>query len=911
MQNSIVSILYSPIFWILFIYTNGLYANSYKINFQDTVSESTLARTVGTQADPQLIGPDKLCLLFGFSLGEFEAGGDAVLDRFDWLVTNNATGEEIFNRSGGGTFQNITINFTQTGNFTVVLRVTRAGQNIYEASKIVEVIEGPEIVIRPDYLLCGDAPTTIQAINPATPNLGQFTFEWKDAGGNVVSTENDLVVNQEGQYFVSLFFTNNQGGQDCLIQGDTFVGPLDDFTINIPSNQVCQGEIINIATDTPVAGDWSYIKDNDGNRVFLVNSFNLELDTDNLPGPGEYQLIFTIVNPNNPTCGSEREVNFRVDRSPQFTLDVLGTTPDCNTDEGGFTFTAVDAIDFLEIPDLGFTRNNVPAGEVINFPDLASGLYLVRATAFGCRRSRVARIEAIEPDLETVMTVTTFPESCSNTGRANGQIRVEFTGAPFGKEIRVINALNGNITSQEIPNDTSFSIDVPGGTYTFAIIDDNNCIIPWGENVVVDRRQQVEFTVPTELVVCENFELIPATEQNLVFTIRDPNGTEETVNAGDSYLITDTGEYRIIGVDPNNAELCPRTRNVNVTFSQPIDYDLGIAFEDCFGNIIYQADLKGRNPGEVSIRWLDSDGEIVGRAPLWVPTGVGEFTLDVQPRTGSGCVGNPVSFDVVLPGQEVEMVLTGEPLCPEAPFTVINLDADLTRIDSIAWIYIDQDGNQSILTEFTNETDIVGENEGTYEVVGFNSQGCEIGRDLILILRLQTDQSPNVNPSYSVCSDINFSQEIYPGPFKSYEWFFNGNVVSTDSVYRPTVAGNYSVVVGTDIGCTVSGNFTVFEECEFKYVMPTGMILSDPNRWFEVYLNESVEEVRIWIYNRQGKLIYYCENFDVVARQSFCQWDGRINGQKVPIGTYSVTLSYKSEQFGVNEKIYSSLVILE
>lgn len=906
-----VSLLKSPFFWALFIFTNGLYANSYAFTFQDTIPESSVARTLKTQADPQLIGPDKLCLLFGFSLGEFEAGGDEVLDRFYWLVTNNATGEEVFNRSGGGTFQNITINFTQTGTFTVALQVTRNGQTIYEDSKVVEVIEGPEIIIRPDYLLCGNAPTTIQAINPATPNLDQFTFEWRDAGGNVVGTQNDLVVTQEGRYAVSLYFTNNQGGQDCLIEGDTFVGPLDDFTINVPSDQVCQGEIISITTDTPVAGDWSYIKDNDGNRVFIANSFNLELDTDNLQGPGDYQLIFTIVNPNNPTCGSERIANLRVDRSPQFTLDIQGTTPDCSVDEGGFTFTAVDGIDLLEIPDLGFTRANVPAGEVINFPGLASGLYLVQATAFGCRRSRVARIEAIDPDLEALMTVSSFPESCSNTGRANGQIRISFLNVPIAGEIRIINAFNGNITSQAIPNESEFSVDVPGGTYTLAIIDANGCIIPWQNDIVVDRQPQVDFSVPTDLVVCENFELIPATDQNLVFTIQDPNGNEVTVNTGDPYLISTTGAYRIIGVDPNNAGLCPRTRTVNVTFSQPIEYDLGIAFEDCFGNIIYQANLMGRNANDVSIRWLNSEGEIVGRAPLWAPTAVGDFTLDVQPRSGGGCEGQPVSFRVDLPVLEVEMLLAGEPLCPESPFTVINLETDLTLVDSIAWIYIDPDGNQSILTEFTNETDIVGENEGTYEVVGFNSKGCEIGRDLIMILRLETDQRPSVETSYTVCSDINFSQEIYAGPFESYEWYFNGNVVSTDSVYRPTVAGNYSVVVGTDIGCTVSGNFTVFEECEFQYVMPTGMILSDPNRLYEVFLSDAVEEVRIWIYNRQGELVYYCENFDVVARQPFCQWDGRINGQKVPVGTYSVTLGYRSEQFGVNEKIFSNLVILE
>ena len=51
--------------------------------------------------------------------------------------------------------------------------------------------------------------------------------------------------------------------------------------------------------------------------------------------------------------------------------------------------------------------------------------------------------------------------------------------------------------------------------------------------------------------------------------------------------------------------------------------------------------------------------------------------------------------------------------------------------------------------------------------------------------------------------------------------------------------------------------------------------------------------------------------YNFIVGVPFCQWDGIVNGKKVPSGTYIVTLLYRSERFGIKEKVSKSLLILD
>ncbi|PRY85438.1 hypothetical protein [Mongoliibacter ruber] len=864
--------------------------------------------------DPNLEGPERLCIVFGSVTGEFSAGGIVESDRYEWSATN-PSGVEFFEFSGRGeNYETVPIRFSELGANIIQVTVIRAGVEIYSETRTVQVTQGPELVLMPDYLLCGNDPTTVQAIPNTTPQIDQYTFEWTNAAGVPVGNTNELTVTQEGPYFISLFFTNSEGGQDCLITGSTYVGPPDDFTLSIQQDEACEGEFVQVTADTPFRGDWTVLKQGETQRLDLGNSFSLTIDTENdLDGPGNYTVFFSVANPQNPACSSERSIPFSIKEGPKYSAQNQQAASTCDANDGSFEILTESTIDEIRIIELNEARFNFPAGEVLLFENIPSGIYTIETKTNDCFRTGVVIVPSMAPLAGDVFEVTPLPESCNNVGVEEGKLLVTFVNGIVEGEYRIVTGNGGEVKKEPIPNQNQFEIDgLPGDFYVLEIIDQAGCTIPWDAVLDVQKRERVSFSVPNNINICEVFELLPSTEEDLEFELLLDGNTVEIKNAGNVFELTESGDYSIIGRERRGTpDKCPRRINFSANVSEQLDFDVVLADQDCFGNRAYEADLSGRDPESVVIRWFNEDGDIVGRGKNWLPVAFGRFFLEVQPRGSGFCAVDPVEFTVEEPVLSVEIELEVEPFCPDSPFTVISFNAERELIADINWIFIDPDGNVTDLTQFDGQDVITAEEEGTYEVLIFNEFGCELGNDLVLILRSTDDSRPEVNEFYSVCDDINFGETIRPGQFDEYEWYFEGGLVSSDSIFKPQVPGEYTLVVTNPDGCTIEERFVAFEDCEFQYVFPTGMVLSDPDKLFEIYVNDAIENAQVWIHNRQGQLIFYCEDFNVQTRVPFCQWDGVFGGDFVPTGTYTVTLSYKSEKFGVSEKVVSSLVVLQ
>ncbi|MBW3467174.1 gliding motility-associated C-terminal domain-containing protein [Arthrospiribacter ruber] len=865
--------------------------------------------------DPELTGPERLCAVFGSVIAEFSAGGIPATDRYSWTVTD-PSGNEIFSRSGRGEiYETVPIRFNSLGNHTVSLEVTRgSNETVFSGSRNVEVIQGPEITLRPDYLLCGDEPTTISALPENTPQLNQYTFEWTNAAGNQVGNQNELVVSQEGSYFVALFFTNSEGGQDCLITGSTYVGPPDDFVLSISQDEGCGGQTVQVTADTPLRGDWSVIKQGESDRSDLGNSFSLNLNTEtDLNGPGNYTIFFSVVNPQNPNCVSERSIPFTLTDGPEYISQNVSPASSCSTNDGAFEIEVESNIGNLKIIELGYEGFNFTDGEVIPFDNIPPGIYTIEAETNGCFKTSIVIVPSLGPEAQEVYDVNVIAESCNGLGINEGTLEITFINGIIEGEYRLVTGNGGVIEEAPIPNLTSFTIDLPGDFYAFEITDTNGCTIPWESVLDVERRNRVSFSVPSNINICESFALSPSGNGDLEFELSREGQVIGTFDSGESFDLTEGGNYSILGREKSSdPERCPRRIDFQVNVSEPLEFDVELVTRDCFGNMVYEAELFGRDPESVTIRWRNNQGEIVGRGVSWIPTAYETFFLEVQPRGSGFCAIDPVQFNVVEPIFSVEVEIEADPFCPDAPFTV--LTAVLEREDfnsDFRWIFIDPDGELTALSMFDGERSIAIEEEGTYEVLVLDEYGCELGSDVLLVLRTLDDTRPEVNDSYSVCQEINLSETINPGEFESYEWYFNGSLVSTDPTFRPLLVGAYSLVVTNADGCPFEAEFETFEDCDFQYVFPTGMVLTDPEKLFEVFVNDAVESAQVWIHNRQGQLIFFCEDLDVQSRVSFCQWDGTFSGELVPTGTYVVTLKYDSERFGVNEKVSKNLVIMK
>jgi hypothetical protein len=859
---------------------------------------------------PELTGPDQLCVIFGSAMADFSGGGNTATDVYTWSIIH-PNGSEHFSRSGGATFQTISVQFSDIGNYSINLSVRRGNDIIYSGSKILNVIKGPELVIQPDYLLCDFSPAILTAINPLNQNVSDYAFEWKNLDDEIIGSTNEISVFEEGFYFVTISLANQPGIQTCIVNGATYVGQPLDFQLNISNPRVCEGDELEITVDTPLTGAWEIQKEGESNWMNFGTGYSLTLNTlEDLTGPGNYRAVFKVQSDRYPNCISQRVIAFEVNPGPGFEIKDIEPALDCSTANGQFVFESMTPIDDFRIQELNVQMTNLGSAEVLVFDNLLPGIYTVETRTNACVLNKVVIIPNASPPAPVLFEVFETGETCSNVGKEDGSLYVNFINGPFSGTYRIVNSFGEEVAFGQISNQNSFEISLPGGLYAVEIASIDACKLPENRMVEILAENPVSYSVPYEISICESFEFMPNTNQNLTFTLLYPSGETQIQNSGNPFNLTIGGTYTITGSSNSNPSIgCDFTREFTVIKLEAPSFDPVLASADCFGNRMYSAELYGEPAFEYVIRWYDEDFNIVGRNETWYPTGYGTFYLDVQPRGAASCSFNPKSLIINEPVFEVEVELIAGLICPQQS-GLINLNTDFEEVSRIEWIYIADDGSQELLSQYENEREIFTDLPGTYEAVVYNLANCEIGRNRIMIFESVNNERPSINPFYSVCESSNYGEIVDPGIFASYAWYLQGEFISNEPKLSLRRAGNYRLVVTNEDGCEFESSFSTFEDCTFQHILPTGMELKSSEKLFELYVNDAVEEAKLWVYNRQGELIHFCEGQNIQSRVAFCQWDGSVNGKLIPPGSYSVVLNIVSKRFDLDRKFTSKLVVL-
>ncbi len=862
---------------------------------------------------PELSGSDKLCVIFGSVLGDFSAGGNPNLDRYAWKVFEKATGREIFSRSGGGTFKDVTVNFDNSGEYQVQVVVKRGREEIYRGEKTVNVMQGPKLALNLDYLLCKGNSTKISALDPNDSDIGMYTIEWKDANKNIVGTGNDLEVTKEGFYTVDLFIAGPEGIQDCLVTGRTFVGPAIDFDLIVSENSVCPYADLTIIPDRNVFGEWSALKAGETERIIFGESRQLDLDiAEELPGHGVYTFYYTVKDELGGTCDSERSVEVVVRQGPLIKTEIVSGADGCDINNGKFIITPQNDLSSFRIRELGYLIDDVPANVPMEFDNLASGTYTVQAVSDGCVINTVLQIASNVSNNEALFDVKVTGEVCSEDGISDGIIQIITKDEPMTGTYLFINDRTGEEFEDSVVGQNSFEVEVPGGTYFFSFSDMSGCSYPRNASIVVSKKEPIDYAIPARIDICGIYELIPSENKNYVFELFYPDGTSEQRAGGESFTVEETGAYKIIGrYQDVNAIACPKMQNFEIRASREIDYEPVILSQDCYGNSIYRAEIKGADQDSVVIRWKDSDENIVGRGLTWIPPSIGVFSLEVQARGVNTCEVIPYVFVIEQPVFAVDVELKQEFFCADDEIAELYIDAENNAIQIIEWLYIAENGEQTILEQFSGRKTIFTEREGLYEVVLYNSNRCELGRSQLVLDKVEIEDRPVIKESYEFCATYNYAETIDPGVFESYAWYRGDMLLSTGRKYRPTEIGSYTLVVDTGLDCILTNEFEVLEECSSQFAIPNALILSDPERHFYMFFNRYIDSASVQIHNRNGQLIYNCTTFEIGTDAPTCFWDGTLNGRPVPVGSYTVTISYFSQQFDINEKVTRKLLILD
>lgn len=236
--------------------------------------------------------------------------------------------------------------------------------------------------------------------------------------------------------------------------------------------------------------------------------------------------------------------------------------------------------------------------------------------------------------------------------------------------------------------------------------------------------------------------------------------------------------------------------------------------------------------------------------------------------------------------------------------TEIIAEADFSQVDSIAWFY--QVGSASTQISGARDSVLVVDRPGIYEIRLISASGCILGTETIDI-PFSDATPPQLEDLYEICRATGNLVSLDVGVWASYEWYLDESLVSEASEFIPEVAGNYELIVRDDAGCEFLLDFTVNEICEVDVRFPNALRPGDPSRNFVIYTQGEIDNLQVYIYNRWGELVYFCEEENVAENVSVCSWDGIVNGTKVPIGTYPVIVKFTNEEQMIQKQLETPL----
>lgn len=723
-----------------------------------------------------IFGPDELCLYYGSIIGDFSGGG-LDTDVFAWKIRRQ-DGTLVTEREGG--FSVFSYTFSEEGDYVIELSIRRGADQVFSGTKPLKINLGADLVIEDSYLICENGSVELTLINPSSPDISDYFIEWKDSGGNIISSANTVTVDQPGVYTVDFYTTNDQNQIICPYSEITTVSFPQEYTVSASASQVCLGfNNISLNTNVPIPGDWYYQKDGSTDRFILRDRSNTSFNVLDLEGPGDYELIFVADNSDNIFCKLEDSVTLRVLPQAEIEIETITDSESCSEGNGEVVIrllTDVDRIQIIKADEI--IDNFLSLGEE-NSPlvisGLSSGVYSIRYSLGNCTRFLPFVIGLVEEPAEMQFEIVEIiDETCTDTGVLDGGIKVSMLNGPFIGRYRILSVNGIPFTEEELPgssgsinNVDEFELTLRAGRYYLELIDENDCVVSTPQEFRILNKDQVSFTVPVILTICGEYEFLPQTDQDIRFELVYPNGDEVTKFTGDPFILDQGGDYIIRGYETDTDRgFCPREATFRVNVNEAVNYEPVLISEDCFGNKTYEAEVFGRDLSNLIITWYNEADQVVGNGRFLFPTTFGEFKLDVQVRNTEPCPNPPKSFMVDKPVFEVEVEIFEAQYCHVSRYSILNVESDFDEADFFEWIFIDRNGNSVDLAQFDGDSEIRIEEYGFYEVVVYNANGCEIGRELKEVVELidvaefDIPESLIVCETYSLIPDTNLNIEF-------------------------------------------------------------------------------------------------------------------------------------------------------
>lgn len=834
---------------------------------------------------PSMSAPDTVCV--GERV-ELSGSGTSDIDEFLWRIVEEATNTTVFSAPGMDTAY--VFPEGQQGRFNVSLNISNRCGFDTTLVQTLDVFSTPAPPSIPSSVsICeGDS----EPLNANATNTPGLTFEWTDSQGNVVSNTALYTITEPEIYTVTI---TNAGG--CTSQGSVFAGPP--FEISLPeSRTICQNDPLTLDPQVTAFNYVWTVLNPDNSTTSLPNQQRADVIS---TSPGVYTYVVSIEDPITPGCFVNDSTVVTIGAVPMATASNIVDVA-CGDTNGSFDFnlSTTGSYTYRVLDNSGSVvdQNSTFSGPgSMTVSNLAAGLYSVEFTdnSSGCFGTLDnVQIQSTAPDF-SITNVVLMDADCSNP---TGSITVTLSADVYPISYSLTNtgtnqSLTGsNVTANSGTNDFTIS-NIPGGDYNLVVTSSGGCVES-SPGITVSTPTDAQLTTEPFVDVCGANAPLDAssTSPGVTFTWTGPGGFNQT---GSNLTTTTSGLYTVTVSHPTDA-FCPVSQDVEVNLAiQPV-VQINEIGDGCNGTIVLEAEVTNPQSGATYVyNWsTGASGRrlTINRNSQEYMDPSTTYTVTVRESTNLTCTGM-ASTDISIP-VPLEATLTSTPPCDDGQPITLTADVTAGTATSFSWSLngnsIPGTGNEITVTD-----------EGSYQV-RINAGPCFIERSLeIRRSPIPEGLLPEVD---FYCPTRTTNATLIAGEgFVSYEWTLDGQpFADADQTLELNAAGIYQVTMTTAQGCIRTDMVEVIESCDPVVLAPNVIVpgANPPNNIFSVVPNDFVDQFEIFIYSRWGELIYQSNSLEF-------QWDGTLDGQIVPLGTYPYIIRFTSrfepdrgtfEQFG-------------
>ncbi len=728
-------------------YFSGLAAGSYSI----VVSDANGCTTIGSI---NVVEPTTLTLNLNATNTTCSQTNGSVS-----AVANGGTPAYQFSIDAGGTFQSsASFSSLATGVYSIV--VQDANGCTASGSINLSDLPGPRI----------DNIVTVD-INCNGANNGSVTITASNGTAPLQYSIDNGATYQSGNVFGSL----SPGNYNIVVQDANGCTVTTTATITEPTAVVISGTPVTDANCNGANNGSITINANGGTGTLQYSIDNgSTYQSGNVFGslsPGNYNIV--VQDANGCTVTTTATVT-------EPTAVVISGTPvtdaNCNgTNNGSITINANGGTGTLQYSiDNGSTYQ---PGNI--FGSLSPGNYnIVVQDANGCTVTTTATVT--EP---TAVVISGTPVTDANcNGANNGSITINANGGTGTLQYSIDNGSTfqpGNIFGSLSP-----------GSYNIVVQDANGCTVTTTATV----------TEPTAVVISGT----PVTDANCnganngSITINANGGTGtlqysidngSTYQSGNVFGSLSPGSYNIVVQDANG---CTATTTATVTEPTALSYSAVVTDANC-GNANGGVTINAAG-GTSPIQYSIDNGTTFQTGNNF--TGLMAGSYQVQLQDANGCTFNGIISIQNLAAPVINQVVYSGLTCNASNDGTISINAS-GGVGTLQYS-IDNGTTYSSIFNFSNLS------AGNYSIIVQDGAGCQATFAVVI-----TEPSVlNVNPviSNTTCTSANGSIILnVSGGTSPYSYSINsGANFQTQNNFNAIAAGNYTVVVTDDNGCSVS-----------------------------------------------------------------------------------------------------------